>query len=111
LATEPTQCACCSACFNPRAWQWAVEINTGGMNTSIDFYHLLARRKLTSSLRDYSSHYLGMAENYACLRGERAPSERAMINLFRRLWEEKRVFLALRVACQLLFRQSTDDAQ
>ncbi|MBA4794669.1 MAG: hypothetical protein H2041_13475 [Phenylobacterium sp.] len=55
------------------------------------------RRGLTSSLRDYSSYYLGMAENYACLRGERGPSERALIHLFRRLCEERRYLLAAKV--------------
>lgn len=74
------------------------------MNADYDFYRCLARRGLTNSLRDYSSHYLGMAENYACLRGDRGPSERALLHLFRRLWEERRILLALRVAHALLFR-------
>lgn len=69
----------------------------------IDFYHQLARRGLTRSLRDYSSHYLGMAENYACLRGERGPSPTAQINLFRRLWQERHYMLAVRVAWTILF--------
>lgn len=79
------------------------------MNTSIEIYRQLARRKLTHSLRDFSSYYLGMAENYACLRGARCLSPRAMINLFRRLWAERRVLLALRVAHALLFRCATED--
>jgi hypothetical protein len=74
-------------------------------NAGIDFYRELERRKLTWSLRDYSSYYLGMAENYACLRGRRGPSERAMINLFRRLWEERHILLAARVACAILWGQ------
>ena len=73
-------------------------------NAGIDFYHQLARRRLTHSLRDYSSYYLGMAENYACLRGDRGPSERALFNLFRRLWEERRYFMALRVARAVLWQ-------
>ena len=66
----------------------------------------LTRRNLTWSLRDYSSHYLGMAPNYACLRGDRGPSERALINLFRRLWEERHYILAARVAWTILFTGS-----
>jgi hypothetical protein len=73
------------------------------MMTGIDIYQHLAQRGLTTSLRDYSSYYLGMAENYACLRGDRGPSERALINLFRRLWEERRYLLAGRVAWVILF--------
>lgn len=73
------------------------------MNTGSDFYPLLAQRGLTTSQRDYSSYYLGMAENYACLRGDRGPSARALINLFQRLWEERRYLLALRVARSLLW--------
>lgn len=73
-------------------------------NAGIDFYTLLARRGWTTSHRDYSSYYLGMAENYACLRGDRGPSERALINLFRRLWEERRYFIALRVARAVLWQ-------
>ena len=56
-------------------------------------------------LRDYSSYYLGMAENYACLRGDRGPSERALIHLFRRLWEERHYLLATRVAWLILWSE------
>jgi len=76
-------------------------------NAAIDFYRQLACRGLTSSQRDYSSYYLGMAENYACLRGERGPSERALINLFRRLWEERHYLLAVRVAREILWDRAT----
>ncbi|MFN3575075.1 MAG: hypothetical protein ACK4TR_16255 [Phenylobacterium sp.] len=72
-------------------------------NADPDFYRTLSRRGLTSSLRDYSSYYLGMAENYACLRGERGPSERALIHLFRRLCEERRYLLAAKVAWAILW--------
>ena len=75
----------------------------------IDFYRQLARRGLTHSLRDYSSYYLGMAENYACLRGRRGPSERARINLFRRLWEERHFIIAARVACVILWGDQARD--
>ncbi len=80
-------------------------INTAMTNAGIDFYQLLTRKKYTWSLRDYSSHYLGMAENYACLRGDRGPSERALINLFRRLWEERHYLLAARVAWTILWER------
>lgn len=71
--------------------------------TGFDFYHHLSRRGLTTSQRDYSAYYLGMAENYACLRGERGPSARGLINLFQRLWDERRYLLAARVAVAILW--------
>jgi hypothetical protein len=70
----------------------------------IDFYLVLSKRGLTPSLRHYSSHYLGMAANYACIRGDRPPSAYALLNLFSRLWEEQRILLAVRVAYHILFR-------
>jgi hypothetical protein len=73
------------------------------MSTDPNFYQLLARRGLARSQRDFSSYYLGMAENYACIRGDRPPSERAQINLFRRLWSERHFILAIRVATAILF--------
>lgn len=73
------------------------------MNTGSEIYRSLAGRKLTCSLRDLSSHYYGMAPNYACLRGDRPPSDRALINLFQRLWEERHFFLAARVALVILW--------
>jgi hypothetical protein len=69
----------------------------------MNIYHTLARRGLARSQRDFSSYWLGMAENYACIRGDRPPSERALINLFRRLWEERHYLLAIRVATAILF--------
>jgi hypothetical protein len=73
------------------------------MNAGISFYHQLARRGLCTSLRAYSRDYLCMAENYACLRADRGPSERALLNLFRRLWAERRFVLAGRVALAILW--------
>jgi hypothetical protein len=73
------------------------------MTSSRDFYSILSAAGHTTSLRDYSAYYLGMAENYACLRGERGPSERALVNLFRRLWDERRFWLAAKVARAILF--------
>ena len=73
------------------------------MNTGIDIYHHLARRKLTWSLRDCSTHFLGMNASYLAQRGDRELSERAMINLFQRLWEERRFLLCWKVARLILF--------
>jgi hypothetical protein len=80
-------------------------------NADPDFYRELERRGLTTSQRDFSTYYLSMAPNYACLRTGRGLSERALINLFRRLWEERRFWLALRVAHELLFRCPTGSYQ
>ena len=71
--------------------------------TDLDFYPFLLRRGLTSSLRHYSTEWLGTASNYACLRGARGPSERALIHLFQRLWTTGRYILACRVARALLW--------
>lgn len=73
------------------------------MTSGMELYHQLARRGWTTSQRDFSTYYLGMAANYVCLRGERAPSERAMINLFRRLWAERHHIFAARVAWLILW--------
>lgn len=76
-------------------------------NSDRSLYRLLKSRGCTNSQRDFSSYYLNMAPNYLCLRGERGLSERALINLFRRLWDERRPLLAWRVAHQLLFRSAS----
>lgn len=78
------------------------------MKDGIEIQTELARRGLCWSLRDLSSHYYGMAPNYACLRGDRGPSERALINMFRRLWEERHYILAARVAWTILWRCPTN---
>lgn len=78
------------------------------MKNGIDIQTELGRRGLFFSLRDLSSHYYGMAPNYACLRGDRGPSERALINLFRRLWEERHYILAARAACAILWGARAD---
>lgn len=80
-------------------------------NNDPSFYRLLERRRLVVSKRDFSTYYLGMAPNYACLRGDRGLSPRAAINLFRQLWSERRVLLALRVAYALLFQCPAGDEQ
>ena len=71
--------------------------------TDLDFYQSLALRGWTTSHRDYSSYYLGMNASYVAQRGDRGLSERALINLFRRLWEERHFLLAAKVAWAILF--------
>ncbi len=76
-------------------------------NADIELYRQLLRTGATHSLRDFSSYYLGMAENAACLSLKRGGfSARGRINLFRRLWEERRYLLALKVARLILWEGS-----
>ena len=72
------------------------------ITTGIHIYHQLVRRKLTWSLRDCSSYFLGMNPSYLAQRGDRALSERALIHLFRRLWPNH-LILAIKVARLILF--------
>jgi len=81
----------------------ASKINRCMSYTVLEIYHLLSRRGLTHSLRDFSAYYLGRAENYACIRGDRPPSEHVMIHLFRRLWWERRFILAAKIGWIILF--------
>jgi hypothetical protein len=80
------------------------------MNIDRNIYHELLRKGLTTSQREFSRYYLGMAENYACLRGVRGPSERALINLFRRLWSERHYLLAARVGKIILWGPANEIA-
>jgi len=73
------------------------------MHTDSDIYHLLQRAKLTHSRRHASRELFGAADNYLALCGDRGPSERALIHLFRRLWEERHWLLAFRVARMILW--------
>lgn len=70
--------------------------------TGIDLYHQLVRRKLTSSLRDCSSYFLGMNPSYLAQRGDRELSKRALTHLFLRLWPNHPI-LAIKVARLILF--------
>ena len=72
------------------------------MNTDPTIYHLLQRRGLTHSRRHASTELFGAAANYLCLRGDRGPSEKALIHLFRRLLPTHPI-LAARVAWTILF--------
>lgn len=67
-------------------------------------YEHLARRSLADSYRGMSREYLGTAENYACCLGpEGVPSPRVLIFLFRRLWAERHLLLAIEVAFSILW--------
>ena len=66
-------------------------------------YRQFHRRGLAISQRQFSSHWLGTAENYLCLRGERGPSAAVLIRLFQRLWREGRLLLAVQVGWSILW--------
>jgi hypothetical protein len=71
-------------------------------------YSLFHRRRLTTSRRHFSTHWLGMSDNYLCLRGERGPSADVLVGLFQRLWREGRIVLALHVGWLILWMTSED---
>ncbi|WP_312217606.1 hypothetical protein, partial [Brevundimonas sp.] len=64
---------------------------------------LFHRRRLTTSRRHFSAHWLGTAENYLCIRGERGPSADVLVVLFQRLWRENRFLLAIYVGWSILW--------
>ena len=66
-------------------------------------YHLFHQRGLTRSHRHFSSHWLGAAENYMALRGDRGPSANTLLGLFQRLWREGRLLLAIKVGWTILW--------
>ena len=68
----------------------------------MDIYTELERRGLTHSRRHASRELFGAADNYLSLCGDRGPSERAMIHLFRRLYSAYPIF-ASRIAWLILF--------
>ena len=74
------------------------------MITGSNIYSELKRRGLSHSRRHASRDFFGSADNYLCLRGDRGPSERALIYLFRRLWPTHPIF-ALRIAWMILFEE------
>lgn len=69
----------------------------------MDIYQHFFDRQLSDSRRHFSSAWLGRAENYLCLRGDRGPSADALIELFQTLWREGEFTLAARVAWALLW--------
>jgi len=68
----------------------------------MDIYHELKKRNLVTSRRGFS-RMLGAASNYASIRGDRGPSERASIRLFQRLWHDRHYLLAVMVAREVLW--------
>ena len=75
----------------------------------MSIYHHFERVGLTSSKRHFSRVWLNRAENYLCLCGARGPSVDALVQLFRRLWRERRIVLAARVAFEVLWRKPSGD--
>ena len=71
-------------------------------------YHLFETRGLTRSRRQFSSQWLGSAENYLALRGERGPSANVLIGLFQKLWAQGRLLLAVRVGWLILWMPEAD---
>ena len=74
----------------------------------MDLYDLMARRGLTHSRRHYSTEWLGLAPNYACLRGDRPPSEAATLTLIRKLLDRRRYILAAHVLRVLIWPYQPD---
>lgn len=74
-----------------------------------DIYETLRKRGLTTSQRDFSTYYAGKSPSY--LATTNGLSDGAMIAVFRRLIEEGRWLIAIRVARMVLFgrRQHHDD--
>lgn len=72
-------------------------------HADISIYHLFHKRGLTRSHRHFSSEWLGAAENYMALRGERGPSANNLVSLFQRLWREGRFTLAIKVGWTILW--------
>jgi len=72
-----------------------------------DIYQLLLKRGLTTSQRDFSTHYAGKSPSY--LATTQSLSEGAMVAVFRKLMEEGRWLLAWRVARIILFGQRDNE--
>ena len=68
-----------------------------------DVYAILLKSGLTTSRTDFSAYWAGRAPSYLATTG--ALSDGAMIAVFRRLLDERRWLLAIRVAHMILFRR------
>ena len=66
-----------------------------------DIYNILLKRGLTTSQRDFSTYWVGKSPSYLATTG--GLSDGAMIAVFRKLIEEQRWLLAIRVAHMILF--------
>lgn len=74
-----------------------------------NIYETLLKRGLTTSQRDFSTYWAGKSPSY--LATTNALSEGAMIAVFRKLVDEGRWLLALRVARMVLFGPSPKAAR
>jgi len=63
---------------------------------------------LVTSRRKLSTEWLGAAPNYVCLRGDRLPSDSAMLHLIRKLLERRRYILAAQVMRMLVWPEHPD---
>ena len=82
---------------------WGSLINNIMTHADSSLYTSFHRLRLTTSRRHFSSRWLGKADNYLCLRGEREVSCQVMVGLFQRLWREGRLLLAIRVGWTILW--------
>ena len=80
------------------------------MITGIEIYHLLAGRKLTSSLRD-CSYLLGKNPSYLAQCGDRPLSLSALTHLFRYLMHQHRYTLATKVGRAILWGTNPTEAE
>lgn len=79
--------------------------------TGIEIYHLLARRKLTWSLRDCSTYLLGKNPSYLAQCGDRPLALSALTHLFRYLMHEHRYILAAKVGRAILWGTPPAEAE
>ena len=70
--------------------------------TTNEIYGALRERGLVASLRGFSRHFLGRAENYAADRGLDRCAPAALVHLHRRLGAEQQADLQARVLERLL---------
>lgn len=73
----------------------------------IDIYETLRKRGLTTSQHDFSTYYAGKSPSY--LATTKGLSAEAMIAVFRRLIQDGRWLLAIRVAHAILFGRRGHD--
>jgi hypothetical protein len=69
-----------------------------------EIYKILLKRGLTTSQRDFSTYWLGKSPSYYSTTG--GQSDGALLAVFRKLFEERRWLLALRVARMVMFGPS-----
>lgn len=79
--------------------------------TGIQAYQLLARENLSWSRRDTSQFILKMNPSYLAQRGHLPLSDRAMLHLFRHLWQERRYLLAAKIGRAILWGSASGAEQ